>query len=131
MLIILTSFTFPINKFPNSDKNKYSESYCYLQLIRVTCNSQEDWTGTDQIYFKLDGERVTKIKRIKSGQTLNLKNIDPIIIKGSGKLSLYEYDIDSSDDLLVRDFLRCSVRGAGKETGTHWTADYKIEYIIY
>lgn len=110
------------------------EARCYLKLIGVKCIDQEDWTGTDQIYFKVDGEELTDEGRISTGQIMDLTNLSPIEIEGDGKilLQLYEYDWDS-DDLLVSTNVGCQqvARGMQELYGDGGGGEYMVYYNIH
>lgn len=125
-VLLLFSFT----EIRDSNDKIEDDASCYLQLIKVKCITQEDWSGTDQIYFTIDGEKITTKARIKSGQSMDLKNIAPIRITNSSTLELLEYDWDS-DDSLASTTISCNVSGRDYMEGQHWTANYIVYYNVY
>jgi len=104
---------------------------CYLQLVGVECISQEDFTGTDQIYIQIDGRKITNTARISSGSYLDLTNLDPISLSGGVTVTIWEEDWDP-DDLLLKKYIDCSSKGAGEKyaNGTS-AANYKLYYKVY
>jgi|GEM_PF-5603684 len=109
----------------------YSQNY-KLKLKQLHCVSQEDWTGTDQVYIKINGQTVTETARISSGEYINLENLDRYYFNSDIKVEVYEYDTDSSDDKLISSYIsRGEVNeGTNRKSGSHWTASYVIYYEV-
>ncbi|MBN2891852.1 MAG: hypothetical protein JXL97_08300 [Bacteroidales bacterium] len=124
-------FSSPVNNVIKQDFENNKGQGCYLQLIGVECVSQEDYTGTDQIYIQVDGNTITNTFRISSGDYTNLTNLEPIYINGSVTITIWEYDWDP-DDLLLKKVIDCSYKGAGEKwcSGTS-DANYKLYYKVY
>lgn len=120
-LILLTSFKSVVNE--NKSVN--------LQLIGIECISQEDFTGTDQIYIKINGEKVTNTGRISSGDYMDLTNLAPYSFSSRATIQVWEYDMDP-DDLVLEVTVYSSYAGAGQKYH-HDTRDanYKLYYKVY
>lgn len=106
--------------------NKYK-----LKFTSLHCIQQEDWTGSDQIYIKINGTKVTEIARISTGQVLDLSNINRFFFDSSIKVEVYEYDWEG-DDLLLSTMISGDEVGEGinSKYGTHWDAKYRIYYEV-
>lgn len=115
----------------NPPTNNKEGGGCYLQLIGVKCISQEDFTGTDQIYINVDGQKYTNTARISSGQYMDLTNLDPIYMNSGVTITIWEEDWDP-DDLLLKKHIDCSFKGAGQKTANGTSdANYKLYYKVY
>ncbi len=113
------------------DNERIDGSGCYLQLIGVQCISQEDFTGTDQIYIHADGVKITNTARISSGDYMDLTNLEPIYMNSGVTIKIWEEDWDS-DDLLLKKYIDCSYKGAGeKYCNGASDASYKLYYKVY
>ena len=117
------------------EERRREEARCYLKLISIECQQQDDWTGTDQIYLKLDGEEMTNTARISTGGQLDLTGLTPIQIEEdiSVLLELFEDDFLDPDDKLVSGKIGCLFVGQGVQTlyGEKGSASYQITYKIH
>ena len=131
LIIILSAFSISFTQ-PLLNSENSNNSNCYLQLVGIKCLQQEDWTGTDQVYITLDGEKVTTTGRISTGGYIDLTNLDPFRINHDVKLKLWEYDWDA-DDKLISGSAGCHFKGAGTKhfSGKHGGARYKLYYKVY
>ncbi len=128
---IITSLMILFGTQANEEGISQKGEGCYLQLIGVKCISQEDFTGTDQIYINIDGTKYTNTARISDGQYMDLTHLDPISMSGGVTVTIWEEDWDP-DDLLLKKYIDCSFKGAGQKTATGTSdANYKLYYKVY
>jgi hypothetical protein len=117
-IVTLCSFGIPSNRYK-------------LKFTSLHCIHQEDWTGSDQVYIKINGTKVTETVRISTGQVLDLSNMSRYFFDSSIKIEVYEYDWEG-DDLLLSATISGDEVGEGfnSKYGTHWDAKYRIHYEV-
>ena len=70
----------------------------WLKLNRITCHKQEDWTGDDDPYIKVNGRHVWGPRSMDTGQTREIHHQVPFSRRAS--VALYERDVWDGDDHL-------------------------------
>ena len=117
---------------PDMTKEVGEEALCHVKLLKITCHKQEDWTGTDQIYIKINDDVITNTFRIRTNEIVELRKLGAFLFSSSATLKVFEYDWDS-DDLLVQEALSCNLSGLHKSDKdlTKDGAEYTIEYMVY
>jgi len=68
------------------------------RLVRITCYEQEDWTGDDHPYIKINGEVVWGPKSMDTRQTREIRRDYQFLHRA--KVALYEDDDWDGDDFL-------------------------------
>lgn len=103
-----------------------------LKLRTLYCIYQEDFFGTDQVYIKVNGEKVSSTARISSGGNLDLSNLNRYYFEDDIKVEVYEYDWEG-DDLLLSATITGDEAGEGinYKSGSHRTAKYKLSYEVF
>ena len=68
------------------------------RVLRITCHKQEDWTGDDDAYIKINGENFWGPKSMDTGQTREIRRDYQFLHRA--KIALYEQDDLDPDDFL-------------------------------
>ena len=68
------------------------------RLIRITCHEQEDWTGDDEPYIKINGKVVWGPKDMRKGETREIYR--DYQFNHRARVALYERDDWDPDDFL-------------------------------
>jgi hypothetical protein len=103
-----------------------------LKLISLLCNTQEDYTGSDNPYLRVKGQRVWS-GRLRNGQEANLDGVSLIQFGGRARIELWEYDSWDPDDHLgtvyASDFQigQGDVEGRFSNYGTDYVLTYRVE----
>ena len=124
---VLSSFT-PNNDIPKISKNNGS---CKVKLLRIHCTAREDFTGCDDIYFIINGEKTQEWKGCR-GATIELNKT--FYFDGSTSISLYDYDVDGDDCLGTKKIYCAEAQEDGEQTknfnedGADYTLYYKVFY---
>jgi len=123
--ILLSSFSVSKNK--NISEGKSS---CKLQLKSFYCDTQEDFTGGDDVYFKINGKKYGTYRGYE-GKTKNISS-EMILFDGSTKISMYEYDLDGDDFLgSVTIYSEEAQKGEQSCSFTGDGANYTLYYQVY
>ena len=101
-----------------------------LRLLSLQCNRQEDYTGDDDIYIKINnGEKFYK-GRFDDGQSRTInKDFDFV---SQADVRLYEYDKYDPDDFLGSHVIEKDEQGQGEKTFNFSAsgASYDLTYIV-
>lgn len=106
-----------------------------LQLIKLACHQTEDWTGPDEAYLMLDGNKIWGPMSLNNGQDANLSSMPPIAFTGVTSLQLYDQDtgVLDPDDFLGAVSIGAGVAGQGLRSGNfngdgaHYTIYYEVQ----
>lgn len=104
-----------------------------LRLVSLECVRQEDFTGTDEPYLRVDGNRVWGPVNLGAGQTVDLRGVSPFAIRPRVAIDLFDEDFPDDDDHLGRTFARHGQAGQGGQTHT-FTGDgakYHLKYEVH
>lgn len=83
------------------------------RLYRITCHEQEDWSGDDHPYIKVNGEIVWGSKRMDVEQTHEI-DVD-CLFNHRAKVTLYERDDWDPDDFLGEHVVTRADIGKGEQ----------------
>lgn len=110
-----------------------------LQLECIECHDAQEYA--DEVFIKVNGEKVWGDRRMQTGDVLNLRDMDPIPIGGNTMITLWEKDTTSRNDFFGE--FRLRVEDADVGPGTHWprimefhpdlavgSARYTIQYTV-
>lgn len=102
-----------------------------LRLISLACNTQEDYTGSDDAYLRVDGQKVWS-HRMRSGQSEPLNGVPLIPFSERARIELWEYDSWDPDDHLGTSYATEFQKGQGNLEArfSNYGTDYVLTYIV-
>ncbi len=101
-----------------------------LRLISLQCNRQEDYTGDDDIYIKINGGEKFWKGRFDDGQSRNINKEFSFVSRAD--IRLYEYDKYDPDDYLGAHVVTGDEAGQGEKKVNFSAsgASYDLTYIV-
>jgi hypothetical protein len=103
-----------------------------LRLVSLACNTQEDYTGSDNPYLRVKGQRVWS-GRLRNGQEADLSGVNLIPFAQRARIELWEYDSWDPDDHLGTSFATDFHIGQGdiearfSNYGTDYVLTFRVE----
>jgi hypothetical protein len=106
-----------------------------VRLISLHCRATEDWTGPDEAYLHINGEKVWGPQSMNDEDT---QEFNPLVAKPftkTAEIKLYDQDtgVGDSDDHLGTITARASEAGKGeqrhrfKKDGANYTLTYEVQ----
>jgi subtilisin family serine protease len=69
-----------------------------LRLLSLECFSTEDWTGPDEAYLTVNGERIWGPSTVSPGELRTLSSVPPIRFRRRARIDLYDQDAGWPDE---------------------------------
>jgi hypothetical protein len=102
-----------------------------LRLNEIRCETQDDYTGSDQPYLLVKGRQVWS-GTMRSGTSQDLDGVPAQPFTNRAQMDLYEYDTLSSDDHLGTQYAAEADKGHGQleahfgGQGAHYVVYYEV-----
>ncbi len=105
-----------------------------LKLFSLVCHGTEDWTGADEAYLLLNGQRIWGPESMNDNDVENLGNLPTYPFQNSVRIELYDQDTGGwdNDDHLGTTYARAIEAGIGEQErqftgdGAHYTLTYSV-----
>lgn len=68
-----------------------------LRLVKITCNDEQDWIGSDEPFLVVGGKVVWREEAVDAGESLNLEGLAEVPFFASTQVELYESDGEVED----------------------------------